>query len=59
MPKLSFPFQESDNLKEQFKIGTYPAMIFYLPGKLGPIKLEGFVDGNKLIQFYQQIGGKL
>jgi hypothetical protein len=59
IPKQHFPFQVSNGLEKKFKIGLYPAMIFYLPNKPEPVKLEGFVTGNQLIQFYQKIGGKL
>ena len=59
IPQLSFHFHLSNGLEKKFRIGTYPTMIFYLPGKPGPVKLEGFVTGNQLIRFYQKIGGKL
>lgn len=59
MPKISFPFHLSNGLEKKFRVSLYPSMIFYLPDKPEPVKLEGFVTGNQLIQFYQKIGGRL
>ncbi len=59
MPDLSFSFHLANGIEKKFRIGLYPAMIFYLPNKSEPVKLEGFITGNQLIQFYQKIGGVL